>query len=173
MTRSRSRKLRQSPRTSAAVHAIRCIRAEPKPSTPFTYLQFHAQVVHSIPFKAYFSPGEPRYFSAVEWAHPVAIQVPVPLPRSSCRPRRYCALHSSVVALVQCSTLGKIKLHLLHPWSQMQPLSSIHLHCISFFWFWFHNGKSVGYSFRQKWCQHLSFLRQPCSLNRQKSVLYA
>jgi hypothetical protein len=104
------------------------------------------------------------------------MQVPVPLPRSSSRPRRYSASHSSVVALVRCSTLGKIKstLHLLHPWSQMQPLSSVlHQDCVSLFHSGSHNGKSVGYSFRQKWCQHLSFLRQPFSLNHQQSVIYA
>ena len=62
----------------------------------------------SFPFKAYFSPGEPRLYSVVEWAHPGCWETPSLSPWSS---NGSIGPAAAFVCrrLVCCSTLGKIK----------------------------------------------------------------
>ena len=123
MFASRCRKLRQSPSAAPAVHTV-CSLAEPKRSTPFTYLQFHAQVVHFVPFQGVILPGKPRFSSMVEWACPSCYGTPPACSQSSMAPS-ITRRHSSVVVQCACSTLGKIEstLHPIHPGPRLQLLS--------------------------------------------------
>jgi hypothetical protein len=124
MLASWCRKLRQSPSASPAVHAVHS-HAEPKRSTPFTYFQVHAQVVHFVPFQTKVLPRQASISSMVEWACLSCYGTPLACSQNSMA-LSITRQHSSVVVLCACSTLGKIEstLHPIHPVSRLQLLSS-------------------------------------------------
>jgi hypothetical protein len=173
MSLPRSRIFRQSPGASPAVHTIHNCCAEPKRSTPFTYLQVHAQVVHYSLSRRSSPPASLGLFQRSSGLAQVA---------GKCRhhPRALAApsvqrRHPAVFVSVRSKYLGK---NHIHPASrstpvqmQCQPLSFIldqdrvpHCYPSRF-------GKSQGYSFRQNLCQRISFLRQPFPVNHQEAVV--
>ena len=119
------RKRSQFPRASAAVHALHCFHAEPKRPAPFTYLQFHAQVVHFVLSRRSSPPAASVFFSD-RMGSPGCYEVSSPSPQSSHRPCRFSS-GACLSFSLRCSTLGKIKstLHPLHPWFSMQSPSII------------------------------------------------
>ena len=91
------RKRSQLPRASTAVHAFHCFHAEPKRPAPFTYLQFHAQVVHFVLSRRSSPPAASVFFSD-RMGSPGCYEVSSPSPQSSHRPCRFSSWHLSVVA---------------------------------------------------------------------------
>jgi hypothetical protein len=173
MLRSRSRKLSQSPGASPAVHTFNHDPAKPKHSAPFTYFQINAQVVHLCPFQGVVLPDEPRYFSTVERAHPVAGNT-ITYSAEALSACRFKRRHSSVVAQygvvpweksIHLASLSLSRLRIqssaiVHHWgSPLALYSGSEL------------GKSQGYSFRQISCQLKSFLRQLHASNYHLSAV--
>jgi hypothetical protein len=107
MFASRSRKLRQSPSASPAVHTVRA-RTEPKRPAPFTYLQIHAQVVHFVPFQGVLLPRTSLGFFSGRVGSSKLLWNAVRFAASLYWFSRSTRQHSSVVASVRCRTLGKI-----------------------------------------------------------------
>jgi len=161
MLASRCRKLRQLPGASPTVHTVHC-HAEPKRSTPFTYLQVHVQVVHFVPFQGVILPRQASIF----------FNGRVGLPELLWNAARLSAELYGPVDHAPAFNLSLFSA-LVVPWEKLNPpyipstrpqiavallsfQTTLRLLCSS----GSHNGKSQGYSFRQKYCQPESFLRQ-------------
>ncbi len=157
--------------TSATVHILCRILAEPKCSAPFTYLQIHAQVLHVVPFRGVVPPGGLSVFQRSNGLAQVAMKR-----RNSFRETLLAPSNQAPAPVsVRCSTLGKNQIYLAssHPLAQTQT-SPVILHqkatplpLVP------SNGKSQGYSFRQNCCQQDSFLRPKLALNTLVAIFYA